>query len=370
MKAVILVGGEGTRLRPLTCNRPKPMIPVINKPFLEHVLEYLKKHGIFDVVLSMGYKPDVIQEYFDDGSGFGVNLAYVVEASPLGTAGGVKNVERYLDGTCFVFNGDIMTDLDLGAMLQAHREKGAAVTIALTPVEDPTAYGLVETDRDGRVLGFIEKPSWDRVTTNLINAGTYVVEPEVLRYVPPNDYYMFEHGLFPTLVQKGEPVFGFPSSAYWIDIGTPQKYIDVHRDLLMGKVAKSMPGHALQEGVWVGRGCAIASTARLTPPVVLGNRVTVEQNVVVTGPVVIGDDCHIGSESVIEDVVMWRGTWIGSRVMMKSCVVAEKCVVQDNAWVTNGAILADSCNIGSGNKLEHGIKIWPGKAIEPNAITF
>ena len=370
MKAVILVGGEGTRLRPLTCNRPKPMISVVNKPFLEHVLEYLKKHNIFDVVLSMGYKPDVIEAYFGNGSKFGVNLTYVVESFPLGTAGGVKNVEPYLDGPCFVFNGDIMTDLDLGAMLAAHREKGAAVTISLTPVEDPTAYGLVETDENGRVRGFVEKPSWDRVTTNLINAGTYVLEKDVLNYVPANSYYMFEHGLFPTLLNNGDPMFGFPSNAYWIDIGTPEKYMIVHRDLLMGKVAKMMPGSTAKEGLWVGEGCTISSTAKITPPVVLGKKVTVEHNAVITGPVVIGDNCCIGADTVIEDAVIWENTRIGSHVMMKTCVVAKDCVVNDHTWVTNGAIVADNCNIGSGNKLEHGIKIWPGKAIEPNAITF
>ncbi|MCL5266179.1 MAG: NDP-sugar synthase [Chloroflexi bacterium] len=370
MQAVILVGGEGTRLRPLTCNMPKPMIPVVNKPFLEHVVEYLKGHDISDIILSMCYKPDVIQQHFGDGSDFGVHLTYVVEQSPLGTAGGVKNVEPYLDGTCFVFNGDIMTDLDLGAMLRAHRERGAAVTISLTPVEDPTAYGLVETDSDLHVQRFIEKPSWDRVTTNLINAGTYVIEKKVLRYVPPNHYYMFEHGLFPVLLQTSAPMFGFPSNAYWIDIGTPEKYINVHRDVLMGKVAKNLPGRCLHDGVWAGKDCDIASSAKLTGPVVLGNEVTIDRNVVITGPVVIGDRCHVGRETVIEDAVIWEGTVIGSQAMMKTCVVAKNSVIHDNTWITNGAIVADSCDIGSGNKLERGIKIWPSKRVEPSAITF
>ncbi|MBI2955585.1 MAG: NDP-sugar synthase [Chloroflexi bacterium] len=370
MKAVILVGGEGTRLRPLTCNRPKPMIPVVNRPFLDHVLDYLKRHNIYDVILSMCYKPDVIEGYFGDGSHLGMNITYVVEKSPLGTAGGVKNVERYLDGPCFVFNGDILTDLDLNAMLQVHQERGATVSIALTPVEDPTAYGLVETDGTGRVLGFIEKPGWDRVTTNLINAGTYIIEKEVLRHVPADSYYMFEHGLFPSLVQRGDPVFGYPSSAYWIDIGTPEKYINVQRDLLVGKVAKAMPVGCLQEGVWLGDGCDISPMAKLTPPVVLGARVTVEANVSITGPVTIGDDCHIGPESVIEDAIIWQHTTIGAGVKMKRCVIARGCTVRDNAWITNNAIVADECEIGSGNRLEHGIKIWPNKVIEPNAITF
>ncbi|MCL4459098.1 MAG: NDP-sugar synthase [Chloroflexi bacterium] len=370
MKAVILVGGEGTRLRPLTCNLPKPMLPVVNRPFLEHVLSYLKRHNIKDIILSMCYRPDVIQEYFGDGGAFGVKLTYVVEEKPLGTAGGVKNVESYLDDTFFVFNGDILTDLDLTAMHRFHREKKARVTIALTPVEDPTAYGLVETDAENKVRGFIEKPSWDRVTTNLINAGTYIVEPEVFRYVPPKVYYMFEHGLFPVLLQMDDPLYGYPSNAYWIDIGTPAKYITVHHDLLTGRIRKRLPGEQMHDGVWVGDGCQIHPSVKLTGPIVLGNHVTIGSGVVIIGPVVVGDYCDIGRDTVVEDVVIWEKTVIRSHVMMKSCVVARSCTIEDNTWITHGAIVADNCVIGVGNKIEQGIKIWPNRTIESNTITF
>ena len=370
MKAVILVGGEGTRLRPLTSNLPKPMIPLVNRPFLEHVIEYLKGYGITDLILSMCYRPDVIESHFGNGSAFGVNLTYVVEQKPLGTAGGVKNVEKHLDGTCYVFNGDILTDLDLGAMLAYHREKAAKVTISLTPVEDPTAYGLVEIEPEGAVTGFIEKPTWDRVTTNLINAGTYIVEPEVFRYVPPNQHYMFEHGLFPVMLQVQDPLYGYASNSYWIDIGTPQKYLNAHRDLLTGRMPKQLPGERLSHNVWVGEGCEIHSSAKLTGPIVLGNGVKIGPNSALHGPVCMGGGCQVGRDSVIEDAVIWANTVIHDHVTMKGCVVANDCVIEDNTWVTQGAVIGDHCSIGAGNRLEHGIRIWPSRSIEPNSIAF
>ncbi|MBE0480396.1 MAG: NDP-sugar synthase, partial [Dehalococcoidia bacterium] len=235
MKAVILVGGEGLRLRPLTCNLPKPMVPVANKPFLEHTIDNLKKHGVDEVILAMGYLPDRIRQYFGDGSTLNIRLIYSVEDTPLGTGGAVKNAERFLDDTFIVLNGDIYSDLNLTDMVRLHLRRKAKATIALTPVEDPTAYGVVEIDSTSRVKAFIEKPSRESVTSHLINAGTYVLEPELLDMIPAGVHSMVERGLFPDLVKQGAPFLGYPSDAYWIDIGTPQDYIRLHRDLLMGK---------------------------------------------------------------------------------------------------------------------------------------
>ncbi|MCL5024966.1 MAG: NDP-sugar synthase [Chloroflexi bacterium] len=369
MRAVILVGGEGTRMRPLTCNMPKPMLPVVNRPFLEHMLDYLKRYGISDVVLSMCYRPDVIQAHFGDGRSFGVELAYAVEQTPLGTAGAVKNAEQHVDETCFVFNGDILTDLDLRAMLEFHRRVGAKVTIALTPVEDPTAYGLVETDADRRIRRFTEKPAPDQVTTNLINAGTYIIEPEVLGLVPPDTFYMFERGLFPLLLEKGEPMFGFPSHSYWIDIGTPQKYLAVHHDILLGHVSLQPPGERAGDGLLAGKDCIVDPTARIVGPVVLGDRVSLGPEASIIGPVVIGNDCQVGSGSTVEEAVVWNGTSIGEKVTVKASVAAARCTIADGA-IIDGAIIADGCSIGSGNRLERGIKVWPGATLAPNTITF
>jgi mannose-1-phosphate guanylyltransferase len=370
MKAVILVGGEGTRLRPLTCNTPKPMLPLINRPLLEHVVTYLRGHGIDDIILSMCYRPDVIKEHFGDGTSLGARLTYEVETEPLGTAGGVKNVERHLDDTFFVFNGDILTDLDLGAMLEFHRSRGSKATISLTPVEDPTAYGLVETTTDGRVKQFVEKPSWDRVTTNMINAGTYVLEPDVLQHIPPNAYHMFERGLFPFLLQRGDPLYGYPSNAYWLDIGTPQKYLTAHHDALTAKVAVAMSGTRARESVWLGEGCMIDPSARLVPPIVLGRHVRVQAKATLVGPLSVDDECTIGREALLEGAVVWRRTTIGDGSKLKNCLIGTDCLIAEGVTLSGGAVIADGVTIGTGNRLEHGIRVWPGKNIEPNAITF
>lgn len=235
LKAVILVGGEGTRLRPLTYGMPKAMVPVLNRPFLEHTIAYLKNYKVKNIILALSYLPEVVQNYFGDGSNSGVQLNYAVEDNPLGTAGAVKNAERYLSSTFVVLNGDVFIGLDIADMLAFHRSKGAKATIALTWVDNPCAFGVVETDSNGRVRRFIEKPSPARVTTNWINAGIYLLEPEVLEHVPTNAHYTFERGLFPLLLELGEPVYGYPFSGYWLDMGTPGKYLRLNCDLLLSK---------------------------------------------------------------------------------------------------------------------------------------
>ncbi|MBI3978902.1 MAG: NDP-sugar synthase [Chloroflexi bacterium] len=372
MKGIILVGGEGTRLRPLTAKVPKPMVPIVNRPFLRHMIDHLRGHGIKDIILAMAYLPDKIQGYFGDGRELNVELIYVVEQVPLGTAGAVKNIldQIGLDETFFVFNGDVFTDLNLTAMLQWHREKRALVSIGLTPVEDPTAYGIVELEADERVRRFIEKPAWDAVTTNLINAGTYIVEPAAFKYVPPKIHFMFENGLFPVLLQVGEPVYGYASNAYWIDIGTPQRYQTVHHDLLMGRVALDFPGQRAHDGLWVGRDCRVDPSAHITGPVVLGDGCTIGPGARLTGPTVLGEGCSVGRDSSVEDSVIWARTQIRRQVHVRGCVVAESAVIEDSVWLSGGAIIGDGVTIGSGNRLEKGIKVSAGVALQPNAITF
>lgn len=270
MKAVVLVGGLGTRLRPLTCNTPKPMIPLVNQPFIEYMLTSLRDQGIDEVILAVQYLADRFRSHLGDGSRLGMKVHIVEEPHPLGTAGAVKNVEHMLDDTVFVFNGDVMTDLDLQAMLAFHRKRQSKVTISLTPVEDPTAFGLVETEADGQVRRFLEKPRPEDVTTNLINAGTYVIEPEVFRYVPAGEPHMFERGLFPNLLAANEPMFGYPSTAYWTDIGKPQTYLDVHHDILLGKMRYAFRGHEVADRVWAEGNVTIHDSATLVGPIVLG----------------------------------------------------------------------------------------------------
>ena len=370
MKSIILVGGEGLRLRPLTCNLPKPMVPIINKPFLEHMIEHLKRHHVDEIILAICYLPDLIQSHFGDGSGFGVKLSYAVEKTPLGTGGAVKNAEQSLDDTFLVFNGDIFSDLDLTEMIRFHQAHKAKATIALTPVEDPTAYGVVELDTKDRVKGFLEKPSWERVTSNLINAGTYVLEPEVLKLIPSGIHCMLERGLFPDLVTKGIPFYGYRSNAYWLDTGKPADYLKLHHDLLMGKAFARLPGKPMADDVWLEEGCDIHSSVKLVGPVVICKGCTIEQDAEISGPAVLGSGCIIGQGSIIDEAILWQNVRLGKKVTVRNSVVGNNSAIGDNTWVTDGSIISDDVVIGKGNKLEHSIKVWAGKVIEDNAISF
>jgi len=321
LKAIILVGGEGTRLRPLTYDIPKSMVPVLNRPFLEHTIAYLKKFGVKDVILALSYLPGSIRDYFGDGSNLGVQLTYSVESSPLGTAGAVKNAERYLESTFVVLNGDIFTGLDIADMLAFHRHNGAKATIALTWVDNPCAFGVVETDGDGRVQCFIEKPSPDRVTTNWINAGIYILETEVLEHVPAGSHYMFEKGLFPLLLELGDPVYGYPFSGYWLDMGTPEKYLCLNCDLLLSKAKSALISGLSSNEVCCDKETIIHPSAKIVGPVIIASRCQIGQRVNIKGPVVIGADCCIGEDASLERTVLWRGSNINAGAVLKQCIV-------------------------------------------------
>lgn len=357
MKAVILTGGEGTRLRPLTCTTPKAMVPILNRPFMEYLLLYLKKHGITDIVLAMGYLPDKIQNQLGNGTQLGVQLTYLVEHSPLGTAGAVKNAESFLDQTFLVFNGDILTDIDLTAIMNQHREKGARASIVLTPVDNPTIYGIVETDANGKIRSFVEKPSWDRVITNMINAGIYILEPEVMGYVPPATPWMFECNLFPLLLEKNEPMFGFPSGGYWIDIGTPEKYMQAHHDLLM----RWDKPEVRTEGQ-----CQIHPTAKITGNTLIGEGCTIAANVQIKAPAVLGPKCQIGESTLIEGAVLWGGSQVAEETIIRNCVVGSCGCIESNCDIAENCILGDNVRVSQGTKLASGEKIWPDSYVNPD----
>src|SRR5262245_1844728 len=253
MQAVILAGGEGTRLRPLTLHTPKPVVPIVNRPFLFYQIDVLKRADIKDITLSLSYQPNKIADIFGDGDEYGLKIRYAVEASPLGTAGAYKNAQEHLTESTIVFNGDILTDIDIAKVIDYHREKKAAATIVLTPVENPSAYGLVETEADGRVRRFLEKPKPEEITCNTINAGVYVLEPHVLDYIPMGEKYSFEYQLFPALRENKETFYAFTWGGYWLDIGTPQRYLQANDDLLRGrinsfKIARPEAGSIVVEG--------------------------------------------------------------------------------------------------------------------------
>ena len=350
MKAIILVGGEGTRLRPLTCNIPKAMVPILNRPFLEHLVRYLEKHGVRDIILAMGYLPDPIQSRLGDGAEFGVRMTYMVEESLLGTAGAVKNAESLLDEPFIVFNGDILTEIDLTAIMRRHQEIKPKASIALTPVDNPTIYGVVETDARGMVKHFVEKPSWDEVTTNMINAGIYILETEVLAHIPASVPCMFENYLFPRLLDLGEPILSYPSNAYWIDIGTPEKYLQVHHDLLLrygdeyirteGE-SQIHPAAEIEGPVLIAEGCAIAEDAKIK------------------GPAVFGPRCRVDNGAIVEGGVLWDGVNVGKMAELNNCVIGTGSNIQEKCHIPEGCVLGDNVRVESGLKMANATRVEP-----------
>lgn len=329
LKAVILVGGLGTRLRPLTDNLPKPVVPVLNRPAMEHTFAYLKQYGINDIVLAMNYLPDAIKGYFGDGSRCGVQLSYCLESEPMGTAGAVKNAASHLDDTFFVMNGDIFSDLNLAEMLASHRRNGAKATISLTWVNDPSAFGVVETDGNNRVKRFIEKPPPAEATTHWINAGTYILEPEVLGYIPANVHYMFERGLFPGLLEANEPVYGYPYRGFWLDMGTPGKYFSLNMDFLTGKVKTPLLKEIAsgERTKYYGIDTAGHNPDGVLPPVLIGDGSTIGGDVRLNGPVIIGRDCRLGDKTVVENAIIWDNVNIGENALLKNCIISNGAVI-------------------------------------------
>lgn len=355
MKAVLLVGGEGTRLRPLTCNTVKAMVPILNRPFFAHLLAYLAGHGVDDIVATLCYLPDRIGGRFGDGGACGVRLTYVMEETPLGTAGAVKNAEPSLDGPFFVVNGDILTNLDLRAMLDFHRRSGAVATIALTPVEDPSAYGVVEAAPGGRVKRFIEKPPRHEAPTNMINAGIYILEASVLAEVPKGQPCMFERQVFPGLLAAGAPVYAFPSTDYWIDIGTPEKYRQVQYDLLEGRCPSPLPNATPTAGA----APRLDPSAVVDGPVLFGSRCTVGAGARITGPAVVGDGCTVLDGSTVDRAIIWAGARIGQGASVRECVIGERTSVGERGIVEAGAVVGDNVVLTAGGRVAAGQKIWP-----------
>jgi NDP-sugar pyrophosphorylase family protein len=340
MNAVILAGGKGTRLRPLTLNTPKPIVPILTRPFLALQIELLKKTGIENIVLSLSYQPRRIEEIFGDGAELGVRIHYTMEQEPLGTAGAVKNAEGFLGGRTVVFNGDVLSDLDLRAVLDFHESSGAKATIVLTPVLDPSAYGLVETDVDGRVRGFLEKPSGDEITCDTINAGVYVLEQELLDYIPSEKNYSFERGFFPHLLRDRVPFYAYVHRGYWIDIGTPEKYLQVHRDIL-SRVLPFEGFHPNAGGTYVDPDATVSSDARLTGPAYIGAGTVVKARAVIEPYAVLGPNCRIEEGATISDSVLWANVRVGEEARVRGALIGRSAHIGHHSHVDRGIVLGD-----------------------------
>ncbi len=365
MKAIIMAGGEGTRLRPLTSNRPKPMIPIINKPVIEHTVNLLRKKGITDIVISLFYRPENVQNYFGDGSEWDVNITYSIEESPLGTAGGVKLAAGNTRDTIIVLSGDGIIDFDIDKILRFHREKRSPFTIVLTRVTEPTEYGIVITKEDGRIDKFLEKPAWSEVFSDTVNTGMYVIEPHILkRFIPEDTKYDFSTDLFPTLQEKDIPLYGYVADGYWCDVGTLNSYRDVHRAILDGLVNIEFPGKKIGENVWVGRNVEISPDAVIHGPVVLGNFVRIKAGAEISEFSVIGDSCVIDEGASVRRSIILHNTIIGSKSELRGVVIGKRCVIESGVAIYEGAVISDDCEIGSGSEIPPGIRVWPEKIVE------
>lgn len=328
MDAVILVGGLGTRLRPLTFNRPKPLLPLVNRPFIERVLLRLRDQGVGRAILAVQYLAEQFRAALGDGERLGIAVQIEQEPEPRGTAGAVRHLAHALHGATVVLNGDSLHDLDLEAMMKAHRARGALATLALTPVDDPSAYGLVETDQAGRVRRFVEKPQPGQITTNLINAGAYILEPEALALIPPSSYQMFERDLFPELLRRDAPVYGFPSDAYFTDIGRPATYLQVHHDLLLGRTSFAPPGREVAPGVWAEDNADVHPSATLVGPVALGRGVRIGRNAEVVGPTALGEGCIVDDGARVECSVLWARCEVKEGATLRRAIVGDGFAIE------------------------------------------
>ncbi len=368
MKAVVMAGGEGSRLRPLTLGRPKPMVPLVNKPVIAHILTLLKKHGITEVVVTVQYMADIIQRYFGDGHGLGMRLYYSVEDTPLGTAGSVKNAQAFLDEPFIVISGDALTDIDLTKVIAFHQQKRAKITITLFRVPDPLEYGVVITDANGRIQRFLEKPGWSEVISDTVNTGIYVIEPDVLDYFEANKVFDFSQNLFPLMMEKGDPLYGYVADGYWCDVGNLQEYLRASGDILEGRVQVGPLGTEVQPGVWVEDDVHIAPSAVLGGPVFLGSGVRVRAGAHIVGPAVIKENTIVDARAHVERSVIWANSYIGEAADVRGCIIGSQCNVKGQAVIFEGAVVGDGTTIGQQAVIHPNVKIWPGKEIEAGAI--
>lgn len=351
MKALILIGGLGTRLRPLTCHTPKPLLPIVNRPFLEYQFQLLKRHGIKDIILCVSYLPHAFEEYCGNGKKWGVHITYVHEKEPLGTGGAIRNALPHIDGQLIILNGDILTDIDITSMIKYHRQKNAVVTIGLTRVKDPTIYGLVETDKDGLICRFLEKPTWDEVTCNTINAGVYIFEPHVLDLIPDGVNYSVERGLFPNLLRDQRIMAGYVSNSYWMDIGTSEKYMQAHTDMMNRSVDYDLPGRMKQDNLWVGKNLVWGKNIELSGRLICGDHVSIGDNVQISGNVSLGDNVVLSSGVVVADSVILGHTKIGENVKLEKALIGEHCIIESHSLVSPGVALGNKTVIRTYSRL-------------------
>jgi mannose-1-phosphate guanylyltransferase / phosphomannomutase len=369
MKAVIMAGGEGTRLRPLTSNQPKPMIHLANRPMMEHIVQLLQRHGFDDIVVTVAFMANNIRSYFGDGSEFGVRMVYATEESPLGTAGSVRNaIDELSDERFLVISGDVLTDIDLSEIVRFHEERGALATIGLTAVENPLEFGIVITREDGSIERFLEKPGWGQVFSDTVNNGIFVLEPAIFDHIEPDRPVDFSGEVFPALLDEGKPLFGCVSEGYWEDVGTLAAYLQAHKDILDARVDVDVPGFRLDGNVWLGEGAEVDPEARIEGPAIIGDHSRVEAGARLHPYSVLGNNVMIRSEAQLERTVIHDGAYVGQGVRLLGTVIGRNGDLRAGARCDDGVVLGDECFVGEGAHIGANVKVYPFKTVEAGAV--
>jgi mannose-1-phosphate guanylyltransferase/phosphomannomutase len=368
MRAVLMAGGSGTRLRPLTCDLPKPMVPILNRPIAEHIINLLKRHQISEVVATLHYLPDVMRDYFQDGSDFGVQMTYAVEEDqPLGTAGCVKNIAELLDETFLVISGDSITDFDLTAAIEFHKSKKSKATLILTRVPNPIEFGVVITDEQMRIRRFLEKPSSSEIFSDTVNTGTYILEPSVLDYLPINQECDFSKDLFPLLLEENEPMYGYIAEGYWCDVGHLDAYREAQYDGLYRKVKLDYAYQENKPGLWVGQNTYIDPTADIQTPVLIGDNCRIGPRVQIEAGTVIGDNVTVAADADLKRPILWNGSIIGEEAHLRACVICRGTRVDRRAHILEGAVIGPLSTVGEEAQVSPNVRIWPSKKVESGA---
>ena len=362
-----MAGGEGSRLRPLTSNSPKPMLPLANKPMMEHIVELLRGHGFDEIVVTVAFMANHIRTYFGDGSAFGVRMVYATEEQPLGTAGSIRNAMDELDERFLVISGDVLTDIDLGRIVDFHVEREALATIGLVAVENPLEFGIVITREDGSIERFLEKPTWGQVFSDTINSGIFVLEPAIFDFIPPDRPVDFSSEVFPAILEAGLPLFGAVADGYWEDVGTLEAYVSAHRDVLDGKVKVEIPGFELSNGVWLGEGAELHPDAKIEGSAVIGPGCRVDAGVRIGDYTVLGRNVRVRPDADLERAVVHENAYIGESVGIRGAVVGRAGDLRRGARVEDGAVLGDECFIGENAVIGPGVKVYPFKTVEAGA---
>ncbi|RCK80489.1 MAG: Mannose-1-phosphate guanylyltransferase [Candidatus Ozemobacter sibiricus] len=373
MKAVIMAGGFGTRLRPITCNIPKPMVPVANIPMMEHIVNLLKKFGMTKILSILYFQPEVITRYFGNGSDFGVEMDYVMATADYGTAGSVKNSEAKLkDSPFIIISGDVLTDFDLDAAIRFHQERKAMATMVLTRVANPLEYGVVITAEDGRIIRFLEKPSWGEVFSDTINTGIYILQPEVLAQIPPQTEFDFSKNLFPLMLKEKMPLYGYIAEGYWKDIGDINEYRLAHRNLLDGNVQIQIPGTRLNvigRDVWVGTDSKVGPKVKFKGGVIIGANCEIENGVELENSV-LGDGCVVKAGARIVDSILWERVHVGAKAQLEGTIVSWDTQIKDGAVLEKGTVISEECRIGERAIVRSNVMIWPRKVVEDGSTVF